>query len=158
MTVGGLFIRCIGIPICFTLSAWYFNVFMNGDTNTLRDILRIVVWFGAGVAWSIEFYYSWIAYGPTKPITPKQVVTPEDREKMSENRKLWEKMKEMPGGDQDPFETPLGPTKECLTSNQVVVYVKDGVKDPKVVEHISKCSDCNKRIDQLSDLINHDAD
>ena len=82
---------------------------------------------------------------------------------MSEDQKPWEKeiwnnIHGLDGGDRDPFETPLGPTKECLTANQVVSCVKDEARDPKVVEHISKCSACNKRIDQLSDLINHDAD
>ena len=71
---------------------------------------------------------------------------------MSENQKLWEKIKEMPGGDQNPFETPFGPTKECLTSNQVVAYVRDKARDPKVVEHLSKCSSCRKRITNLAKL------
>ncbi|OGN07358.1 MAG: hypothetical protein A3B86_01240 [Candidatus Yanofskybacteria bacterium RIFCSPHIGHO2_02_FULL_38_22b] len=79
---------------------------------------------------------------------------------MSENKKRWEKeildnIHNLDGGNQNPFETPLGPTKECLTANQVVAYVKNGTREPKVVEHISKCSFCNKRIDNLSNLINH---
>lgn len=81
---------------------------------------------------------------------------------MSGNQKwekeIWNNIHGLAGGDHNPFETPLGPTKECLTANQVVAYVKDNIRDPKVVEHINKCSACSKRIDQLSDLINHDAD
>lgn len=69
---------------------------------------------------------------------------------MSDNLKLWERIDKMPGGDQDPFETPLGPTKDCLSSNQLVAYLRDNQRDPKVVEHLSKCFICSERIIRFS--------
>lgn len=65
----------------------------------------------------------------------------------NDEKRLWERIKELPGGDQDPFETPVGPTKECLSSNQVVAYVVNNERDTDVVKHLKECTHCNKRID-----------
>ncbi|MDP3793078.1 MAG: hypothetical protein Q8Q89_05140 [bacterium] len=65
-------------------------------------------------------------------------------------KEIWNNINNLDGGDQNPFEIPFGPTKDCLTSNQVVAYVKDETRDPKVIEHFSKCSSCRKRITQFS--------
>ena len=64
---------------------------------------------------------------------------------MSDHRKLWEKLKKLPGGDRNPFEVPLGPAESCLTPNQVVAYIK-GERDSLVVQHLELCSYCNKRV------------
>jgi hypothetical protein len=50
MTVGDFFIRCIGIPSCFALAVMSYN---SGY------FIIAAGFFGAGVAWSIEFYYAW---------------------------------------------------------------------------------------------------
>ena len=65
---------------------------------------------------------------------------------MSDHSKLWEKIDKMPGGNKDPFETPLGPTSECLSSDQLVAYIRDKHREPKIVEHLSRCSFCSERV------------
>lgn len=45
---------------------------------------------------------------------------------MTDNWKLWKEIDQMPGGDKDPFETPFGPTDQCLSANQMVSFVKNG--------------------------------
>lgn len=74
---------------------------------------------------------------------------------MSDNLKLWE-IEKILGGDKDPFETPIGPTNECLSANQVANYVRDENKDSKILKHISKCSSCSNRIATLKKLIKKD--
>jgi hypothetical protein len=65
---------------------------------------------------------------------------------LMESRDVWAELKKMPGGDKDPFNEPVGPTPECLSSVQVVEYVKKNSREQKVVEHIGKCSECRGRI------------
>jgi len=70
-----------------------------------------------------------------------------------DNPKLLEKINEILGDDQDPFEIPIGPTKDCLSSNQVVAYVRDKRREPKIVKHLSECSVCSERIIIFGKLI-----
>ena len=72
---------------------------------------------------------------------------------MSDTKKLWERIGKLPGGNQNPFEIPLGPTKECLTSKQVVAYTEDEVKEPEVVKHLSNCYACTERIRRMNEVI-----
>lgn len=66
---------------------------------------------------------------------------------MSEKtKKLWEKIDSMPSGDRNPFETPFGPTNECLTSGQVVSFVENRETDSKIIRHIKHCKPCSMRI------------
>jgi len=69
------------------------------------------------------------------------------------NLKIWKKIDKLPGGDQDPFETPIGPTNECLTASQVANYVRVTEKDPRIVKHIIVCDFCHGRIISLRDII-----
>lgn len=68
---------------------------------------------------------------------------------MTANRKLWEKLEKMPGGDKNPFEIPLGPTDECLSATQVVSLVKDSKSDPKILRHLESCESCRENIDRF---------
>jgi hypothetical protein len=74
---------------------------------------------------------------------------------MTDHRKLWEKLEKMLGGDKNPFETPIGPTSECLSANQIVNYVQYQDREPKIVEHLSKCLFCSKRVITLSKLVSN---
>ena len=66
---------------------------------------------------------------------------------MSDNRKIWEQLDKILGGDRDPFETPLGPTNDCLTANQVVARVKGEKQDEQVAKHLEICVSCKKRVE-----------
>lgn len=57
MTIAGLFVRCVGIPIFLTISIWNLHRFMA--TSDFSDIIRGVGWLGAFVALSIESYLAW---------------------------------------------------------------------------------------------------
>ncbi len=65
---------------------------------------------------------------------------------MTDNKKLWEKIDKMPGGDRDPFETPIGPTEECLSSDQVVSFVEKGESDVNIKHHLDNCKNCSNRV------------
>ena len=60
--------------------------------------------------------------------------------------KIFKKIDELPGGDKNPFETPVGPTKECLTSNQVVEFVKNNETNSSIINHLNQCRECRERI------------
>ncbi len=68
---------------------------------------------------------------------------------MTDQRKLWEKLEKMPGGDINPLETPFGPTEECLSANQVVSFVKNGEVDPDILKHLNSCETCRERLDRF---------
>ena len=74
---------------------------------------------------------------------------------MSDNLKPWEELEKLLGGNKDPFETPIGPTSECLSANQVVDYIRDQDGEPKIVEHLSKCPFCSKRVITLGKLVSN---
>ena len=65
---------------------------------------------------------------------------------MPKQIKIGEKMDKLLSENQNPFEVPLGTTEGCLTSNQVVAYIK-GERDSLVVQHLEICSYCNKRVE-----------
>lgn len=65
---------------------------------------------------------------------------------MGTNWKIWKKIDESPGGDKNPFETPFGPTSECLSSNQVVEFVKNNETDSSTTDHLNYCTECRDRI------------
>ena len=64
-------------------------------------------------------------------------------------KELWEKLEKLPGGDKSPFDIQLGPTKECLTSNQVVAFVKSGETDDIINNHIKNCDSCRRRVEAV---------
>ena len=70
----------------------------------------------------------------------------------ADTKDLWKKLEELPGGDSDPFEVPFGPTKECLTANQVVVLVQKNEGGPDVLKHLENCEFCRKRRKNLEQL------
>ncbi len=72
-----------------------------------------------------------------------------DKGEISNHLELWEKLGKMPGGDKDPFDTPLGPTQECLSANKVVSFTNEGEKDLKIVKHLKGCKDCRERISRF---------
>ena len=63
-------------------------------------------------------------------------------------------LEKIPGGDLNPFETPVGPTNECLSSNQVVSFIDGGEIGPDVLRHLSSCKSCRERISQLK-IVSH---
>lgn len=67
--------------------------------------------------------------------------------------KIWKKIDESPGGDKNPFETPFGPTKECLTSNQVVEFVKNKEVDSSIISHLNQCVECRDRISRFKKAV-----
>lgn len=68
---------------------------------------------------------------------------------MKDELNIWKKIDEMPGGGRDPFTTPVGPTKECLSSNQVVSFVENGETDLGIIEHLNRCKACHERVERL---------
>ncbi len=60
------------------------------------------------------------------------------------NLDLWQRLKKLPGGDQNPFDTPMGPREDCLTVRQVFDFFESGEKDPKILQHLTVCPSCNK--------------
>lgn len=74
------------------------------------------------------------------------------RADMNDDLNLFEKLGKMPGGDQDPFDTPLGPTEECLTSNQVVVFIQHDKDDPGIARHLENCESCRDRMKRFEQI------
>lgn len=65
---------------------------------------------------------------------------------MADNLKLWERLKKMPGGDRNPFDTPVGPTYRCLTSSEVASFVGNGENNEDINLHLDECGACRDRI------------
>ena len=61
-------------------------------------------------------------------------------------KKIWEKIEKLPGGDSDPFETPIGPTDKCLSSNKMVSFVENGENNVNILLHLGECKSCRERI------------
>lgn len=48
-------------------------------------------------------------------------------------------------GLSNPFDTPLGPTPECLSSNQMVQFTENKKVDESIRKHLEGCEFCRKR-------------
>ncbi len=76
---------------------------------------------------------------------------------MIENMKFWEKLDKMLGGDKDPFDVPVGPTKMCITARQLVAFVDDGEKDEGALnefiqKHLGDCRECLDRLNRYKEV------
>lgn len=60
---------------------------------------------------------------------------------------LWEQLGKMPGGNKNPFETPLGPTEQCLSANQIVLFVESGGISPDIRTHLKYCISCRETVE-----------
>ncbi len=65
---------------------------------------------------------------------------------MTDNLRPWDKLGKILGGNRNPFETPLGPTEECLSSNQIVSFVGNGENDSKILQHLESCKSCHENV------------
>ena len=70
---------------------------------------------------------------------------------MTDNQKVWAKIEKMRGGNQNPFDVPVGPTKMCLSANELVDFVGGGEKtggsqNEAIWNHLTNCKECCDRI------------
>ena len=68
-------------------------------------------------------------------------------DEMADQKKLWEGLKKMPGGDRSPFDIPMGPTKRCLSVRELVSFIEDGEKTEGfqnmfIHNHLAECREC----------------
>ena len=70
------------------------------------------------------------------------------RERNDNHFELWKTIDKMPGGDKNPFETPVGPTRMCLSANQVVSFIENDEKDEWVSSHLNDCKECLDRVNR----------
>lgn len=68
---------------------------------------------------------------------------------MADHMELWRELAKLPDGDKDPFETPLGPTDQCLSANQTVHFVQSGETDTDTLQHLESCEACRERLDRF---------
>ena len=72
---------------------------------------------------------------------------------MTDQKKLWEKIDKLPGWDRNPFETPVGPTEECFSSNKLVLFVENGETNPDILRHLESCEACREHLDRFKKVM-----
>ena len=111
-------------------------VLVVDDHNGKSDKNRTLKSFSADELVNTVVFTETLLRGNETPLPPR---TPNHLE-------LLEKTEKMFGGT-NPFETPIGPAKECLSSNQVVVFIKNGENDEVIKNHIKDCDFCRGRVE-----------
>ncbi len=67
----------------------------------------------------------------------------------SNQKELWEKLKKLPGDDRSPFDIPFGPTENCLSSRQMINFVKSGEADADIIQYFKGCKDCREKLERF---------
>lgn len=74
------------------------------------------------------------------------------QENRDKNIELWKKIDKLPGGDENPFNTPFGPTKECLSASQIVSFVENKEGDEYISRHLEDCKECLDRLNRYKSV------
>ena len=69
--------------------------------------------------------------------------------KMWENLNNLEKTEKLFGPGKNPFETPFGPTPQCLSTHQVMVFIEGGENDINIIQHLNHCKSCTRWVARM---------